>query len=558
MHARCAWVLVAASVLSAAAVRASGATMGTSSYLQANVGWVPFNQYNTSSPASTSFAGYVNNVYYSSCPSGTSVEGCFQTVFGQLQAQGVTGVRIFVPLCDALPTCGSTATWNPGTGAGQSQAQQMWITNFGHLFADLANAQIHYAVITITAEGPDLEVPANLTWSPAYPVYPANNCSMCTGCGPNHNLACCASDVGTNVVFDPILPYGASDGTASRCSSGTGTLGYPLGDYWVTQANNGYNLAPANNQNFIGWTNYLNVINAVLAKARGVVNVYGFEIAEGLQTDVFTAEARFVYDNSSPGTAPSQYVQTVNGVSYANVIGALRSVMSSNGFDPGRVFYSAPWWDAPSATENCTNAYDDYARATHLDAITEVVNGSSFGMPDGQQAGTYGIPCGGTIDSTMVTSPIYSSQPDIVDVHVYPQVSGVANTDTEIQQVAAIDYGDIPHFLYEAGLTSAAIVIGETWEGTVNPLLLSANNYCDSFASWQLPSGAPSDNVAGFNNESVSNPVPLTDFTVTFRPWMNLEWSQGACFGYGTGPGTSGNYQAINYQGKGPYTPTNP
>lgn len=335
----------------------------------------------------------------------------------------MTGVRIFVPLCDAFPTCGSTASWNPGTGAGQSQTQLTWITNVGNLFADLKTAGIASVVITITPEGPDLEVPANLTWSPAYPVYPANNCSMCTGCGASGTSACCASDVGTNVVFDPILPYGASDGSASRCSSGQGTLGYALGDYWVTHANNGYNLAPVNNQNFIGWTNYFNVISAVLAKAKGVVNVYGFEIAQELQPDVFTAHARYVYDNSSPGTAPSQYVQTVGGVSYVNVIGALRSMMSSNGFDPGRVFYSAPWWDATNVTENCANAYQDYARANHLDAITEVINGGPFGIPSsasGEQL-TQGLPCGGTTsNSGMVTSPIYIPRPDIVDVHVYP------------------------------------------------------------------------------------------------------------------------------------------
>jgi len=84
MRVRCTWPVAAAYALSAAVVTASGATMGTSSYLQANVGWVPFNQYNMTSPASTSFAGYVNNVYYSSCPSGASVEGCFRSIFGQL------------------------------------------------------------------------------------------------------------------------------------------------------------------------------------------------------------------------------------------------------------------------------------------------------------------------------------------------------------------------------------------------------------------------------------------------------------------------------------------
>jgi hypothetical protein len=49
----------------------SGATMGTSSYLHANLGWLPFNSYNTTSLAADSgFGGTVHGTYYSSCPSG--------------------------------------------------------------------------------------------------------------------------------------------------------------------------------------------------------------------------------------------------------------------------------------------------------------------------------------------------------------------------------------------------------------------------------------------------------------------------------------------------------
>ena len=552
MHVRCAWPITVALALIAAILAANGATMGTSSYLQANLGWIPFNSYNTTTLAATSglFAGYVNGAYYSSCPSGSYVEGCYQTILGQLQAQGVTGVRIIMPLCDAFPTCGPSASWNPGNGNGQSPAQLAYITNVGNFFQDVKNNGISNVTISIASSlfgDPIAEVPPSQAWSPAYPT---GNCSVCGEC---------ASDVGLNVVFDPLVPYGMSDGNVGACSlpNTLMTYGYALGEYWNTSDNLGYNLAPVNSKNFIGWTNYFNAINAILAKAKGVVNVYGFEIQEELNPTAFPVHARYIYDNSSPGTAPSQYVQTVGGNSYVNVIGALRSLMSSNGFDPGRVFYSAPWWDATNATENCANAYYDYARATELDAITQVINGGRFGVPNQKQM-TYGIPCGGVIDGTMFISPIYSSQPDIVDVHVYPGVVGAPYTDANIQQVAAIDYGDIPHFLYEANMTSATVVIGETWGGTINPLYLgSGPGYC-WYGTYPAPSSAPSDNVAGFNNESVSNPVPLTNFTVTFRPWMNLEWSSGACFNYGSGPGSANNYQAINYNGQGPYTPTNP
>ena len=133
----------------------------------------------------------------------------------------------------------------------------------------------------------------------------------------------------------------------------------------------------------------------------------------------------------------------------------------------------------------------------------------------------------------------------------------MSNTDAMIQQEAAIDYGDVSHFLALAGLQSAAIVIGETYGGTLSPLNLgtpSSPNYCWNGA-YLSPTAAPFDNVAGFNSEGVTN--PLSSYTVTFRPWMNLQLPSGQIFAYGSGPGTPGNYQALNYNNQGPYTPTN-
>lgn len=507
--------------------------IGTSSYLQANLGWMPFNYYDTAHSASS--FGFSN-----SCPSGASVQSCFQTILGQLRAQSVTGVRIFIPLCDAFPDCGTSSSWNPG----QTPAQQTWIANVGSFFQDVANAGIANVTITITTEGSTVQVAANSTSSP-------------NGSCPSN----CSKDAGTYVVFDPVVPYGMSDGTNTP-------LGFALGDFWYTADNQGYNKAPINNTNFIGWTNYFNAINAILGAAKGRVydpvrgleiSVDGLEISQELNPMAFTAMMRYFYDNSSPQTAPSQYqqtVQTTNGpVLYANVLSALRSLMSANGFVPGRVFYSAAWQDpALNNDDNCANFYSDYARNGGLDSITRTINGGPVGIPGGTETGADGLVCGGTIDSSMVPSPIYSTQPNIVDLHMYPQVNGTQNNDLMIQQVAAVDYGDVPHFLAEAGLQSAAIVIGETYGGTLSPLNLGTAgnpNYC-WFGTYPSPPGAPIDNVAGFNNEGISN--PLSGYTVTFRPWMNLS---GQCFAYGSnGPGTPGNYQAINYNGLGPYTPT--
>jgi uncharacterized protein (TIGR03437 family) len=246
---------------------------------------------------------------------------------GQMHTQGATGVRIFIPICDAFPTCNSSASWDPS----QTTTQQTWITNIGNFFQDVANAGIANVTITLTNSGP-------------YPAEAAGSTSSPNGsCSVSGK---CCDDIGMNVLFDPAMPFGLSDGTV------TGTTEYfPLGDFWVTFTNNGYNCAPINNYNFIGWTNYYNVISAILAKASGVVTVFGLEIAQELNPTVFNAHMRWFYDNSSPSTAPSQYVETVGGVTYANVLGMLRSLMGTNS---GRVEYSAPWTDASSATENST------------------------------------------------------------------------------------------------------------------------------------------------------------------------------------------------------------
>jgi hypothetical protein len=122
----------------------------------------------------------------------------------------------------------------------------------------------------------------------------------------------------------------------------------------------------------------------------------------------------------------------------------------------------------------------------------------------------------------------------------------------EIQDAAATDFGDLPHFLTLASVTSADIVIGETWGGTLSSASVDGG-YC-WLGSYAAPSGAPSDNVAGFNSEGVSS--PLSAYTVTFRPWMELEDDSGECFPYGSGPSSSSNYQNVNYLNGGPYTPT--
>jgi hypothetical protein len=162
----------------------------------------------------------------------------------------------------------------------------------------------------------------------------------------------------------------------------------------------------------------------------------------------------------------------------------------------------------------------------------------------------YGLICGGSYNQGMFESPIKSTQPDLVDIHIYPQIDGAQNTDPNIEAVAKLDFSDIPTFLEIAGLTSAQIVIGETYPGTLYPNEITVPGtgtfYCPgsasavnppSFPGYPLPSTTPNDSVAGFNSSSLSS------YTVTFRPWLELQGSAGECYPYGEGPGYTGNYQ---------------
>jgi len=216
--------------------------------------------------------------------------------------------------------------------------------------------------------------------------------------------------------------------------------------------------------------------------------------------------------------------------------------MSAKGFDSGRVNWSSAWSDASVATFNCTDVYTDWARAFETDSISQGVNGGIVGVnPD--YSATDALVCANDTSTTgMLQSPIYHTQPDVVDVHVYPQVDKASSdTDAQIQQVASLDFGDLPHFLGLANLQSATIVIGETYAGTI---------YSGSNCWSGKPTAAPTDVVVGFNQSG------LATYTVTVRPWMELEDPGGVCFPYGSGPSSPSNYQNVNYNGQGPYTPT--
>lgn len=559
---RLGWILAA---LLVCAVLANGATtIGTSSYLQVNLSYMPFSSY-TSGLASLYFSQ--NGI--ASCPNPTTftIQQCFQAILGQLYSQSVTGIRIFVTFCDsaslAFTNDGETTTchlgytsnsWNP---SGNSY-QQAWVNNAKAFFQDVANAGIPNVTITTAASG-------SIPGGGQFPSQPSSSASSpngkCTGIGN------CCSDTPSAVYYNGLVPFGLT------------SSGVAIGNYWTENphTNAGYSCAPVNPY-FLGWANYFNVINAVLGAAKAAtcpqtgypnctpLTVYELESQQELQP-VFTVLMRYIYDNSSYGvqSAPSQYVVCPNGPSnpcLVNVLAGLRAQMSANGYDPGRVQWSADWYDGQfTATENCANVYVDYARNSGLDFVTQAIIGGVVGFANAM-ALTDGLPCGGSLTG-MPTSPISSTLPDLVDAHIYPQVAAIQGTDALITQAAETDYGDVPHFLTEAGLQSAAIVIGETYAGTLWPGEINgfycwgtSQNNPHGFAGYPTPPNAPTDNVAGFNNEGVSS--PLSSYTVTVRPWMELMMGTGQCYGYGRGPGgLLPDYQVVNYpNGSGPYVPT--
>ncbi len=538
-----------------------GAT-GASSWLQANLSFMPFNYYDYNHVASTSG-------FSTSCPPSASVRSCFKSILTSLWTQGVSGIRVFVTFCDqtstAFANCGAPynqVSWDPTVEPGST-----WIQNAATFFQDLRDAGIPNITITTGTSGPIFSLPANQTSSPSTP-----SGLTCADQGGN-----CCLDTQDTVYFDPSMPFGMS---VSHDSNGNASYN-PLGFRWPTGQNNGWNCAPINNQFFLGWTNLFNVTNALLSAVQGVnasrqpnqvvLNVYELEFMnQEIDMADFPVLLRYIVDNSMPQSAPPD-----SKVGYCNpnlqppnsnganvdVLCKLRQLMTSNGFDPGHVTWSAPWTDTlytandpatpdEQAVYNCfNNAYGDYARNIDLDEIWQALTGGNIGISSDSNV-KYFLACGGT-GAGMFPAPYYNSLPNLVDSHMYPTLDyppdqiASQTSETQIQAVAQLDYSDLSSFLALAGLQSAQVVIGETFGG------LAPDGTYGSGNCLNVPVNAAASNVSGFNQSA------LAKYSVVFRPWMEIEDPSGTCYPYGGGPGSSNNYQNVNYNGQGPYTPTN-
>lgn len=233
---------------SASTDAATYATIAGPSSLEVNLSFMSFGYYDTAHPA-TSYG------FTKSCPAGSSVRGCFQTILGNLRQQGVSGVRIYVPLCEfddsisALTGCGQLSQniyFDGNSGKGHT-----WVTNAGAFFSDLNTAHIQNVTITI-AHGTPAGSPLNPDQSVGHKVPYSEVVSPSTPPGRQGVNLC--QDTPATVYFWPGLPYG---------------LKGPGDNYSVIgkdePASNGYNCAPINPY-FIGWTNQFNAIDALLGR----------------------------------------------------------------------------------------------------------------------------------------------------------------------------------------------------------------------------------------------------------------------------------------------------
>jgi hypothetical protein len=267
-----------------------------------------------------------------------------------------------------------------------------------------------------------------------------------------------------------------------------------------------------------------------LGAAQGKVNVYELEYQQELNMVDFTDELRFLYDNSSPESAGQAAGTSVDVVSH------LRSLMSAHGFDSGRVVYSGFVSDSTSATWNCTNIYTDYSRQFSLDSIASAYGGGWIGR-NGDAVPNQGLWCGGTDMGSMYQVPFYEGQPDMLDSHMYPSVVGTGTGDTQIEQVAALDFSDLAHLVALLNFQSDVIMIGETHNGSQYDGTMYDGTSCAL-----NPNSAAESTVQGFNQSQ------LAGQTIVFRPWMELADPSGECYPYP-------DYQNVNYDWGGPYTP---
>ncbi|HEY7338619.1 MAG TPA: Ig domain-containing protein [Bryobacteraceae bacterium] len=542
------------------AAAGNASTIAGPSSLHANLSYMDFALYDEQHQANS-------NGFSTSCPAG-EVRDCFYNrntspasgVLANLRAQGVSGVRIFVTLCGVthpvIANCGTP--WNapqnaPYFNPSINQAQATWVANAANFFQDVHDAGIQNVTVTIVHGDA----------SPGYQTQPLSQAAW-----PGKPALAVCHDATDPVYYLPTVPFGLK------------LVGDPLANppttFPVSQdepSNTGPNCAPINPY-FVGWKNQFDAIDALLGAAAGKVTVNELEFEQELNLQDFTVYLRYFYDNAQYASAPASPSQCLPGGTLADIICFLQDKMQKHGFDSTRVDYSGagPYafvaGDEQTGQANCTDVYTDWARNMPVDQIASAIGAGVIGLPFTPDTTTYPhLVCGGSANDGqglyMYQTPMPGhSQPSILDFHLYPAIADVNMTGAQLQNEAQIDFDDLAHLPVLLGLSSQ-IMIGETHysgdtavvasnTGPMDNLPIPCGSYADEtdpvkhlHTIYAFPSTASSDTVTGFNSSSLAGYAQ----GVVFRPWMELQDPTGLCYPYSS-------YQRTNYQGQGPFTPT--
>lgn len=531
-----------------------GTKIAAPSSLQSNLGNIPIDLYTSNTDVSS--APYP---YPKICPAGGPLRSCYQKIFQYLRSQNVTGVRFQFGLC-GNPGFYSTALTNCGQNWTAVGLSTNWVTNLKAFYLDLYNAGIRN--ITPTPSHGDYVSGSFDPSTTPLTVYRATT----PGPGTNGNPMFCGMSP-TITRFNATEPFGRRACHSSSpyfCDSAHGEncnsscekdYDLPVDDHL-----NGWNCSPAN-PIFVGWNNLNNVIKETIqsavdtpsAGARGLT-VFEVDLENEIDITEYPVEARYILDNTNTNTGNPASFQEIS------------NYMGSSGYDSRRVTYSA--YDTRPSVPGYNGAvdfYSGYGRITALSSLFAAIGGGPIGVPINNNV-TNGLYSGGSFLQGSPALPQAFTQPNIIDVHMYPCVIDTApgpnngyclrgSSTPQVMTEAQLPLSDINAFITAHNQQGSLFMFGEVHSNSdggyadIPNVQYSSDSSrkggtCELRASVsQLNGGnAPSLVVAG-------NSSTLSGHNSVFRPWINVPQGDG-CFVYPV------NYQ-LNIYNSGPYRPSN-
>ncbi len=254
--------------------------------------------------------------------------------------------------------------------------------------------------------------------------------------------------------------------------------------YWpdCQDRNSGYYSAAANPY-FWGWSPFFNLIEEMIGAVRSSgLLLRELDLTNEIDLLDFTVSARLIYDNKTS----------------TDVYGTIRRIA---GDWADAVAFSVPATCPSVAAYDCSSVYGDSATIMALSELHAAFVGGPIGLPDGMKHSN-NLVCGGTTKD-MVRLPRSYQAPGVIDVHVYPQVTGSPAQDTT--STATRMYDDIFRFRQAHYTRGATVVIGET----------QPNQNCEGFTAQQTL-----QNVNGYAMSLLAASIDPVHQTV-LRPWNN-------------------------------------